>query len=157
MIDAWLAHLEELARARGAASGSDVQLVHWSPAEESNFEKAYESARSRHPERDWPALAWYDLLGRVFRAEPVVVKGAFSFGLKAIARAMRAHGLIDTVWGEGLADGAGAMAGAWAAAADARARGRGLGDSPVMREIARYNEVDCRVMAEILDYLRRER
>jgi len=26
-----------------------------------------------------------------------------------------------------------------------------------MHEIARYNEVDCRVMAEILDYLRRER
>jgi len=26
-----------------------------------------------------------------------------------------------------------------------------------MREIARYNEVDCRVMAEMLDYLRRER
>jgi len=26
-----------------------------------------------------------------------------------------------------------------------------------MGEIARYNEVDCRVMAEILDYLRRER
>jgi len=25
-----------------------------------------------------------------------------------------------------------------------------------MQEIARYNEVDCRVMAEILDYLRRE-
>jgi len=26
-----------------------------------------------------------------------------------------------------------------------------------MGGIARYNEVDCRVMAEILDYLRRER
>jgi len=26
-----------------------------------------------------------------------------------------------------------------------------------MAEIARYNEVDCRVMAEILEYLRRER
>jgi hypothetical protein len=157
MIDAWLAHLEELARESGAASASDVQLVHWSPAEESNFEKAYESARSRHPERDWPALAWYDLLNRVFRAEPVVVRGAFSFSLKQVARAMRAARLIETDWGEGLADGAGAMAGAWAAAAESRARGRSLRESPIMSEIARYNEVDCRVMAEILDYLRRER
>jgi predicted RecB family nuclease len=49
------------------------------------------------------------------------------------------------------------MAGAWSAAADSRARGRSLAESPVMQEIARYNEVDCRVMAEILDYLRRER
>jgi predicted RecB family nuclease len=32
-----------------------------------------------------------------------------------------------------------------------------LGETEVMGEIARYNEVDCRVMAEILDYLRRER
>jgi hypothetical protein len=157
MIDDWLGHLAELARDVGCASASDVRLVHWSLAEESNFERAYESARSRHPDRSWPALEWYDLLSRVFRAEPVVVKGAFSFGLKSIARAMRAQGLIETAWGEGLADGAGAMAGAWSAAADSRARGRSLAESPVMQEIARYNEVDCRVMAEILDYLRRER
>jgi hypothetical protein len=157
MIDNWLAHLADLAREQGCASASDVRLVHWSLAEESNFERAYESARSRHPDRTWPPLAWYDLLGRVFRAQPIVVKGAFSFGLKSIARAMRAHGLIETAWGEGLADGAGAMAGAWSAAADSRARGRSLTESPVMQEIARYNEVDCRVMAEILDYLRRER
>ena len=157
MIDYWLAHLAALAGDAGLGSASDVRLVHWSLAEESSFERAYESARARHPDRDWPPLAWYDLLGRVFRAEPVVVRGAFSFGLKAIARAMRSHGLIETAWGEGLADGAGAMAGAWAAAADARARGRGLRESPLMDEIARYNEVDCRVMAEILDYLRRER
>ena len=157
MIDDWLAHLADVAREAGCASASDVRLVHWSLAEESNFERAYESARSRHPDRSWPPLAWYDLLGRVFRAQPIVVKGAFSFGLKSIARAMRAHGLIETAWGEGLADGAGAMAGAWAAAADSRARGRPLTESPVMQEIGRYNEVDCRVMAEILDYLRRER
>jgi hypothetical protein len=157
MIDAWLAHLEELARNFGTDSASHVRLIHWSLAEESNFERAYESARSRHPDRQWPPLQWYDLLGRVFRAEPIVVKGAFSFGLKAIARAMRAHGFIQTEWGEGLADGAGAMAGAWSAAAESRARGRTLTESPVMHEIARYNEVDCRVMAEILDYLRRER
>ena len=157
MIDGWLAQLDDIAREAGLGSPSDVRLVHWSLAEESNFERAYESARSRHPDRDWPPLVWYDLLGRVFRAEPIVVKGAFSFGLKAIARAMKRHGLIETEWSEGLADGAGAMAGAWAAAADSRARGRSLRESPVMQEIGRYNEVDCRVMAEILDYLRRER
>jgi len=157
VIDNWLAHLADLAREAGCASASDVRLVHWSLAEESNFERAYESARSRHPDRSWPALAWYDLLGRVFRAQPIVVKGAFSFGLKSIARAMHAHGLIQTHWAEGLADGAGAMAGAWSAAADSRARGRSLTESPVMQEIGRYNEVDCRVMAEILDFLRRER
>src|SRR5207247_9819020 len=134
MIDDWLAHLADLAREAGCASASDVRLVHWSLAEESNFERAYESARSRHPDRSWPALAWYDLLGRVFRAQPIVVKGAFSFGLKSIARAMQELGFMQTHWAEGLAEGAGAMAGARSAGADSRARGAPRPDTPVMHE-----------------------
>lgn len=153
MIDDWLAYLSTVATDAAAELG-DVRLIHWSPAEQSNFERAYDNARSRHPEREWPALPWYDLLRDVVQAEPVVVRGSFSFSLKSIARAMRAQGMIATDWGDGLADGAGAMAGAWNAAVEAKRRGVALGDTDTMREIARYNEVDCRVMAEILDHLR---
>jgi hypothetical protein len=156
MIDDWLAHLQTLA----ADSGGDVsaaRLVHWSPAETSNFERAYDNARARHPDRDWPALSWFDLLREVVQAEPLVVRGAFSFSLKAIARSLHALGHIETHWGDALADGAGAMAGAWNAAIEAKRKGVTLGETEVMGEIAAYNEVDCRVMAEILDYLRRER
>ena len=156
MIDDWLAHLHALA----TEAGRDVtasRLVHWSPAETSNFERAYDNARVRHPDRDWPVLAWFDLLREVVQAEPLVVRGAFSFSLKPIARSLHALGHIQTHWGEGLADGAGAMAGAWNAAIEAKRKGVTLGETEVMGEIARYNEVDCRVMAEILDYLRRER
>ena len=155
MIDDWLAHLRSLCAASATALG-EARLVHWSPAEQSNFEKAYDNARVRHPDREWPPLPWYDLLKGVVQAQPIVVRGAFSFSLKSIARAMRANGLIATDWGEGLADGAGAMAGAWNAAVEAKRRGVALGDTDAMREVARYNEVDCRVMAEILDHLRRE-
>jgi hypothetical protein len=156
MIDDWLAHLHALA----TEAGRDVtasRLVHWSPAETSNFERAYDNARARHPDRDWPVLSWFDLLREVVQAEPLVVRGAFSFSLKPIARSLHALGHIQTHWGDGLADGAGAMAGAWNAAIEAKRKGVTLGETEVMGEIARYNEVDCRVMAEILDYLRRER
>ncbi len=156
MIDGWLAHLTKVA-AEAACEIGDARLVHWSPAETSNFERAYDNARTRHPDRDWPVLAWFDLLHDVVQAEPLVVRGAFSFSLKPIARSLQALGHIQTHWGEGLADGAGAMAGAWNAAVEATRKGVTLGETEVMREIARYNEVDCRVMAEILDYLRRER
>jgi len=155
MIDDWLAYLAATC-SDAATDLREARLIHWSPAEQSNFEKAYDNARGRHPDRQWPALPWYDLLRDVIQAEPVVVKGAFSFSLKSIARSMRANGLIATDWGEGLADGAGAMAGAWNAAVEAKRRGVVLGDTDTMREVARYNEVDCRVMAEILDHLRRE-
>ena len=156
MIDAWLAHLRSVAAEAGCDIGQ-IRLVHWSPAETSNFERAYDNARARHPDRDWPALGWFDLLHDVVQAEPLVVRGAFSFSLKPIARSLRALGHIQTHWGDGLADGAGAMAGAWNAAVEAKRKGVALGDTDAMGEIARYNEVDCRVMAEILDYLRRER
>ena len=155
MIDAWLEHSRAVAAEAGAAIDA-VRLIHWSPAETSNFERAYDNARVRHPDRDWPVLTWFDLLHDVVQAEPLVVRGAFSFSLKPIARSLHALGHIQTLWGEGLADGAGAMAGAWNAAVEAERKGVTLGSTEVMREIARYNEVDCRVMAEILDYLRRE-
>jgi hypothetical protein len=156
MIDEWIDHLRALARDAGLASESGVRLFHWSAAETSAIENAYRSAIERHRERHWPDLSWYDLLGRVVQAEPVVVRGAHGFGLKAVANAMNRHGLIATQWGDGLADGAGAMAGAWHAAREASLRWLSLPDMPLLREIERYNETDCRVMAEVLEHLRRE-
>lgn len=156
MIDAWIAHLEALAREAGLASASEARLFHWSAAETVFMDAAYNSARERHPERAWPELDWYDLLRNVVQAEPVVIRGSLAFGLKSVARALHSHGLIATEWGEGLADGTGAMAGAWLAAEEARRNGGTLSSVGLMREIDRYNETDCRVMAEVLDYLRRK-
>jgi hypothetical protein len=156
MIDAWLAHVADLSRQGGLGGAADARLFHWSAAETVFMEGAYNSARARHPERDWPLLGWYDLLERIVHAAPVVVRGARSFGLKAVARAMKSHGLIETEWGEGLADGTGAMAGAWAAAGIAARDGGDMAGVELMKEVSRYNEIDCRVMAEVLDHLRRE-
>lgn len=155
MVDEWIDHLRALATAAGV-DVSEVRLFHWSAAETSAIENAYRSASLRHRERHWPELAWYDLLAKVIQAEPVVVRGAHGSGLKAFANAMFAHGLISTQWTDGLADGAGVMAGAWHAAKEAALRGVHLTEIPLMRDIDRYNEIDCRVMAEVLDHLRRE-
>ncbi len=155
MLDRWLAHLRALAAGAGVAL-ADVRLFHWSAAETSMLVTAYDSARRRHPEREWPDLGWFDLLERVVRAEPVVVRGALGFGLKKVGKAMHALGLIETDWIDGVADGTGAMAGAWSTADEAEGTGAPLEDVDAMREVARYNEIDCRVMAEVLAHLRRE-
>ncbi len=155
MLEAWFAYLESLARERRLAPLADIRLFHWSPAETGQLVSNYRSAQRRHPERTFPELGWYDVLERVIRAEPVIVHGAFGFGLKAVAKALHRHGLIATSWLDGPADGAGAMAGAFTAAREARGRGVRLSDVAGMTEIARYNEVDCKVMAEVLAYLRR--
>jgi hypothetical protein len=109
---------------------------------------------TRHPGNTWPSLHWFDFLGKVVKAEPVVVRGAMAFGLKAVAKALYQHKLIETVWTDGPTDGLGAMVGAWWCEDEARRLGVSLGELPLMQEIARYNEVDCRVMMETIHYLR---
>ena len=153
VIDAWFAHMDALTRRLGSAEGPP-NVFHWSHAEASTLETAFNSAVNRHPEKSWGSPRWYDLLNRVVRKEPVVVRGALGFGLKAVATSMYSHGFIDTRWDAGVADGLGAMAGAWTSARDAVERGCTLAETELMEEIASYNEVDCKVMMEIVRYLR---
>ena len=151
-IDAWLTHMEDVQSRLGMGQAANV--LHWAPAEETTYETAYNSARSRHPAKRWPEVRWFDLLKHVIRAEPVVVRGAFAFGLKAVAQAFHGQGLIQTRWGDSVVDGMGAMVGAWRCDEEAAACGVRLIDIPLMLQIAEYNEVDCKAMQEILHYLR---
>ncbi len=157
IIDGWIAHMAETCAAGGVAL-DQARICHWSAAEPVNLESAYNAARVRHQDAGWPTpLPWFDVLERVIRAEPVAVTGAFNFGLKSIAKAMHAAGFISTTWADGPADGLGAMVTVWAAAREAAATGTPLSAHPLIVEIARYNEVDCRVMSEILGWLREHR
>jgi hypothetical protein len=142
ILDAWIAHLSDQAKAAGHGSLADVRLFHWSGAETSSFERAYSSARTRHPQQAWPKLGWYDLLSRVVLAEPVTVRGALGFGLKEVAKALHAHGLVNTKWEAGPVDGLGAMVGAWRL------------DPAALKDIGVYNETDCRMVSEILEIVR---
>ena len=90
----------------------------------------------------------------MIKAEPVVVRGAMAFGLKAVARALHQHRCIQTLWGDGPADGLGAMVGAWWAYEAAASTGQTVQDIDLMQQIVAYNEVDCRVMYEAVDYFR---
>ncbi len=149
-IDAWIEHMNSVGIRLGG-TGETPRALHWSGAEI----KEYKSACKRHPDRILASsLEWFDLLRKVVEAQPVVVRGAFGFGLKEFARALHGHGLIQTEWGNSEVDGQGAMVGAWYSDREAEDRGVRLIDTELMQEIRRYNEVDCRVMQEILEYLR---
>jgi len=153
IIDAWLDHMAAV-RQRVAPHGAPPTVIHWSPAEVSNFEKAYNSARARHSEKDWPSPRWFDFLNRVVKAEPVTVRGAMAFGLKTFANAMHQQRCVETLWGDGPSDGLGAMVGAWWCQGEAKRTGVPLGGVDLMKKIMEYNEVDCRVMMEAVRYLR---
>lgn len=151
ILDAWHDHMLNV-RARLWPDGNP-KLFHWSHAEESFYSKSYCPALDRHEAR-WPDLNWYDFLVKVMREEPVTVKGALAFGLKAVAKAMHKHGFITKEWTNGPGDGLGAMVGAWRCDAKAQAESCRMIDLPLMKSIEDYNEVDCRVMEEIIAYLR---
>ena len=154
-IDTWIEHMRSVRRRLGVTE--TPRAFHWAHAEQSTLEKAYNSACDRHPGKSWADsadFAWFDLLKNVVKAQPVVVRGAFGFGLKEIARTLHGHGLIETSWEDSPVDGLGAMVGAWHCDREAAAQEVRLTDTELMQEIQRYNEVDCRVMQEILDYLR---
>jgi len=153
IIEAWVARMQELCAERGITL-AEARIYHWSPAEASTLTTAYNAARVRHPGNAWPMLPWFDLLGRVVKAVPVAVTGAFNFGLKSIAKSMAAQDLPVTPWGDGPTDGLGAMVAAWRVDEAVAKTGGRLLDDPLMREVADYNRVDCQVMAEILGWLR---
>ncbi|MBM4410842.1 MAG: hypothetical protein FJ037_05920 [Chloroflexi bacterium] len=152
MIDAWFEHMEAI-RQRVTPHFEAPRVIHWSPAEKIMFETAYNSAQARHPEKGWPSPNWFDFLD-VMRKEPVVIRGAMGFGLKAVARALHSHGLIETVWGDGPTDGLGAMMGGWWCYDEAVRSGVPVTSLDLMKEIVDYNEVDCRSMWEVVRAVR---
>lgn len=154
IIHEWVEHMQAVG-ARLDPENEQPRIFHWHWAETGQLETNYNSARARHGEQaNWPQLGWYDFLNRVMNQEPVVLKGAWGFGLKAVANAMHKHGMIKTNWADSPVDGLGAMVGAWHCDTAAREKGTSMVDEPLMEEIEKYNEVDCRVMMEIVRYLR---
>lgn len=133
----------------------DYTIYHWSNAERVIYDNTlmkYYSDLSLYNEHFHPI--WFDLCD-LFRQEPITVKGALNFSLKSVAPAMYKHGFIETIWDEnGVTNGLNAMIKAIECSEDAKRKGFVMSEHPIMKEIVKYNEVDCKVMMEILRYIR---
>ena len=155
IIEAWLEHMQDV-RGR-VAPDTRPRVIHWSAAEVSTLETAYNAARRRHPEREqqWEGPNWFDFLSRVMRTEPVAVRGSHGFGLKTVTNALHDHGLIDCEWDTATTDGLGAMVGAWWCQEQInQGQAHRLIDIDLMKQIKGYNQTDCRAMMEIISHLR---
>ncbi len=126
-------------------------MFHWSPAEpglwQSIIEK-YDQCES------WDLSdSWIDML-KIFKSEPIVMRGVFDFSLKSIAKAMHQYGMIDCTWGSMCVDGASAMIAAHKAQVNAKQNRISMTNTILMKDIEKYNEVDCKTVYEIVKYLR---
>ncbi|AYV81281.1 MAG: hypothetical protein Harvfovirus24_17 [Harvfovirus sp.] len=143
IIDRWIERVDEL------CCGGRARIFHWGNAEFTSLNLA----NRRHGNKwdKWlQKVVWIDLC-RIFQDEPIVVKGAFRFKLKDIAKNMYRLKMIESTWDVniGIGDGFSAMV-------DAISYYNGDQPSIVMTNIESYNEIDCKVMWEIVNFLRRK-
>ena len=117
----------------------DYVLYHWYRAEP----QFWKSAMKRH---DISFLFWWYDLSELFTDTPIVIKDCMNFSLKNVAKAMYKHNMINTNWTSDISNGLECAAQAALA----------YNDNVVdFTNIITYNEIDCKVLFEILQYLRK--
>ena len=125
----------------------------WNKSECRQFDRAHNDEdvdRKDHISADWKlSHCWTDLYN-LFQQEPIVLKGCFKFGLKPIAKAMKEHGMIKTSIVSNCDSGMSAMINA----AKCYNTSTHPATCETMLDIVKYNEFDCKVLWEILNYLR---
>ncbi|AYV83533.1 MAG: hypothetical protein Hyperionvirus8_17 [Hyperionvirus sp.] len=150
IIDAWMAaidseieSLELREKRRGRA-----RIFHWGNAEFVSINLA--NRRNNNKWSEWmnpEKVMWIDFC-KIFQNEPIVVKGVFRFKLKDIAKSMYKLKMIQSTWDEtsGISDGFVAMVNA--------IEYYSSNDRSIMTRIESYNETDCKVICEIVNFLR---
>ena len=127
-------------------------FVHWYSAEPISYKKLQQrvkSAGTSVPDKDFVDLY------KLFRAEPITINGSLNFSLKSIAKAMNKKKLIKTSWDSTNPCSNGLNAMLLAHKAYSESNGPLSDNNVIMHNIIHYNQVDCRVLWEILDYLRK--
>ena len=122
-------------------------FYHWSSAEV----VSYKQFKSRHDIKlNDDMFKFYDL-SKVFINEPIVIKDALNFSLKTIAKIMYKHKLISSNWDtlNVCANGLSALI----LANQLYDSSIDINESPIMKDIIKYNEIDCKVMYDIHNYM----
>ena len=147
----WLKYMRYIKNFTIGKEHQNPRVYHWGHAEQTWFKKSFN--RLGLPEV-YKNIEWVDLLKNV-KKNPIFVKNSLNFGLKGFSRALHKHGFIKTDWEDNQMDGVGAMVSAWKANEKAKMNEISFKQMPIIREITRYNEVDCKVMMEIIKFIRK--
>jgi hypothetical protein len=123
----------------------NVNIFHWS-----NFEPLIFRKTCFKYNIIMPIFKWTDIL-KMFHEEPIIIKGALNFSLKSVGRALYELNMIKTIWleSDNVKNGLDAMFQAYM-----------IYNNPdktnfkvEMKSIQIYNEIDCKIMWEILNAL----
>ncbi len=124
-------------------------VYHWSPAEVTCFDSSSNRYNINYN------IKWKDLMYD-FKKYSITLKGVFNYGLKNIAKKMYKNKMITTSWGDSDLDGLGAMVATWNCneiILNNKYSNLKLRDFDEMKEIIKYNEIDCKVLWDINRYI----
>jgi len=118
----------------------DNPCYHWSQAEPNTFKAGVIKYKFNKTPN------FQDLLP-LFRDNRIVFKNQFNFGLKEVSKCALEQGFIKTKWNDSIYDGLSAITMVLKTVNTKDFKN-------TMREVSIYNEVDCKVMWELLGFLR---
>jgi hypothetical protein len=121
----------------------------WDTAENRQFNLTNNIDRKNHISDNWKIKKWCNLYD-IFREDSIVIKDCFNFGLKSIAKAMQKHKMINTQLETDCTSGISAMV----KASNCYTNNSDPINSEAMQDICKYNEFDCKVLWEIVRYLK---
>jgi putative phage-type endonuclease len=129
------------------------RFVHWGHAEKTNLRDVLK----RHSNHTWHMLELFDMCS-YFKKYIVVVKGALTYGLKNIVSALHKNGVIKHVWDHesDCTSGMDAMVQFLQIRDEVMEQHIPFSEHDMMGVIRSYNEIDCRVLYDILSYIRTE-
>lgn len=121
-------------------------LLHWTKAEPRFLEKSCSKYNLNYKIKDINFFDLYDL----FVDNYITIKGCFNYSLKNVSRAMHQNNMINTLWDKNNPCSNGLNAVFYA-----NEYYNNNYNKDIINNIVNYNEIDCKVMYEILKYLRK--
>ena len=133
------------------SEGKGCRLYHYSFAEPTQFKKAVLKYNITIP--NTLRIEWIDLLN-VVKNRKFIVKGALDFSLKSVVNAMSENGMIDKSYKDSeISGGMDAMISAFICDGIAIEKGINMFDTDLMKNVVKYNKLDCDVLRNLRDVL----
>lgn len=124
-----------------------IYIYHWGHAEMNYFNYIYKN----YSYLEFPKLELINILD-YFRTEPIIIQGIFNFGLKSIGNALYKHKLIQTTWNKND-NGLETMIN-FKEICKNNNKNIPLKRYIEIKDIIEYNNIDCQVLYEIIQFLR---
>lgn len=131
-----------------------TRLFHWSHAEVTNFRKTNEKYNDKWSK--WEKSIKYVDMYKIFNDEKIGIKGSYNYSLKSIGNALYNLKYINTVWpNNSIANGQIALFASAKYYHNKATNNLSQEDKKIIDNIVKYNEIDCKMIWEIVSFFRK--